>query len=135
MNARKPEDCDRFLVAACERGEMEAILDLYEPGAVLHKLGSPGLATTREEICEEFLPLLALKPKFVIEQIVTSLHADGTLATTRMRCTASGTDQEGNPMQTEFHTLEVVRKQADGSWKYAIDDPRGSARDQGGIKL
>jgi len=27
------------------------------------------------------------------------------------------------------HTLEVLRKQPDGNWKYVIDDPCGSMRE------
>lgn len=123
-----PEDCDRILADACERGDLETVLGLYESGAVLHKLNIGGVADTKESIRQEFTDLIALKPKFTIEQITPTVHLDGTLATTRMRCSVDGIASDGTPVHIDFHTLEVVRKQPDGSWKYAIDDPKGSWR-------
>ncbi|WP_233531607.1 YybH family protein [Paenibacillus alkalitolerans] len=36
------------------------------------------------------------------------------------------TDADGNPIQLQGHTSEIVRKQPDGSWKYIVDHPFGS---------
>jgi len=37
--------------------------------------------------------------------------------------TAPGSD--GKPVTTPMHSVEVVRKQSDGTWLFAIDDPSG----------
>ena len=36
-----------------------------------------------------------------------------------------GTDADGNPVDLRGSTAEVVRRQPDGTWKYAIDHPFG----------
>ena len=47
-----------------------------------------------------------------------------------MKATLEGTRPDGRPVKSTLHTLEVVRRQPDGSWRYVIDDPFGSMRDQ-----
>lgn len=126
--ALKPEDCDRLLLAAFERGDIEATLSLYEPGAVL--LTESGEAMTGlDTIRQHNAAIIALKPSFSIDSINSTVSGDGTLATTRMKCRLSGTGPNGNRIEMSVHTLEVLRKQPDGSWKYVIDDPYGSMRD------
>ena len=46
-----------------------------------------------------------------------------------MKCRLDGTTPDGSPVQMSVHTLEVLRRQRDGTWKYVIDDPYGSMRD------
>jgi uncharacterized protein (TIGR02246 family) len=125
--ARQPEDCDRLLLAALESGDIETSVALYEPNAVLFKKSGEtmlGHAAIREG--NAFL--ISLKPKFTIAFIKSTLSGDGTLATNRMKSTMTWTNAEGKTKQAVTDTLEVVRKQADGSWRFVIDDPYGSAR-------
>jgi len=35
----------------------------------------------------------------------------------------SGTGPDDSPVSTSSDTSEVIRKQSDGTWRYAIDDP------------
>jgi hypothetical protein len=41
--------------------------------------------------------------------------------------TQVGIDAEGDEVSFSGITAEVVRRQADGTWKYVIDDPWGGA--------
>ena len=72
--------------------------------------------------------LISLKPTFVIDFIKSTISGDGTLATNRMKANLSWRDAEGELVQASVDTLEVLRRQADGSWRYIIDDPYGSMR-------
>jgi ketosteroid isomerase-like protein len=38
--------------------------------------------------------------------------------------TLSATGPDGSPIQRSGKAIEVVRRQRDGSWRFAIDDPR-----------
>jgi ketosteroid isomerase-like protein len=125
--ARKPEDCDRILLAALEAGDIETSVALYEPTAVLFKKSGETM-TGHELIRVNNAALIALKPVFYIEQIVTTLNGDGTIATTRMKARLEGMQADGKPVNSAIHTLEVLRRQHDGSWRYVIDDPFGSMR-------
>lgn len=127
--AHHPEDCNRILLAALESGDIETSVELYEPSAVLFKKSGQTM-TGHEEIRKNNAFLIALKPTFTIEFIKTTFSGDGNLATNRMKAAMSGTNAEGKKIDGLIHTLEVLRKQADGSWRYVIDDPYGSMRSE-----
>lgn len=124
---RTPEDCSRVLVAALESGDIELSVALYETNAVLFKK-SGEVMTGLDAIRENNAGVIALKPKFTIAFINATLSGDGTLATNRMKAELAFTKPDGKLVQTNVDTLEVLRKQEDGSWRYIIDDPYGSMR-------
>jgi len=123
----QPDDSSRILVNAIESGDIDTIVSLYEPEAILFSK-SGRLMHGLEAIRENNLGLIALKPTFTVDFITATISADGMLATNRMKAELSWTDKDGNPKKESVDTLEVLRKQADGSWLYVIDDPYGSMR-------
>lgn len=125
--ARTPEDCSRVLVAALESSDIELSVALYETSAVLFKK-SGEVMTGLDAIRENNAGVIALKPKFTIAFIKATLSGDGTLATNRMKAELAFTKPDGQLVQTNVDTLEVLRRQEDGSWRYIIDDPYGSMR-------
>lgn len=125
--ACQPEDCSRVLVAALESGDIETSVALYETSAVLFKK-SGEVMTGLDAIRENNAGVIALKPKFTIAFITATLSGDGTLATNRMKAELTFTKPDGQLVRTNVDTLEVLRKQEDGSWRYIIDDPYGSMR-------
>ena len=52
-------------------------------------------------------------------------RADGSVAVTRTKGRFTSPDLDGKPVTTRFHSIEVVRKQPDGTWRFVIDDPTG----------
>jgi ketosteroid isomerase-like protein len=124
-----PEDCDRILLAALQAGDIETSVALYEPGAALFSK-SGEVMSGHDAIRTNNAALIALKPTFHIECIVTTMNGDGSIATTRMKARLEGTRPDGRPVSSAMHTLEVLRRQDDGSWRYVIDDPFGSMRAQ-----
>jgi uncharacterized protein (TIGR02246 family) len=126
-DARLPEQCSRLLLAALERGDLDASVALYEPTAVLFKK-SGEVMVGHDAIRANNAALIARKPRFDIMSIVTTVNGDETLATTRMEASLESTNRDGSHHSTTIHTLEVLRKQADGAWRYVIDDPYGSMR-------
>jgi uncharacterized protein (TIGR02246 family) len=123
MPARKPEECDTILVDAINKGDLEAALALYEPNARFVQ-ESGEVVTGHPAIREEMKAFLAIKPKFTIN--VTGVQsADGNIALTQAKWTVTGTGPDGKPVTMSGRSAEVVRKQADGTWKFLIDNPRG----------
>lgn len=125
--AREPEECSRVLVAALESGDIELSVALYEPTAVLFKKSGETM-TGLDAIRANNAGVIALKPKFTIAFIKATLSGDGTLATNRMKAELAFTKPDGQLVKTNVDTLEVLRRQEDGSWRYIIDDPYGSMR-------
>lgn len=124
---RQPDDVSRVLVKALETGDIETSLAVYEPSAVLFSKSGRTM-TGLDEIRKNNAALIALKPTFDIAFIKFTLSGDGTLATNRMKANLSWKDAEGKLVEASVDTLEVLRKQEDGSWRYIIDDPYGSMR-------
>lgn len=124
---RQPDDVSRVLVKALETGDIETSLAVYEPSAVLFSKSGRTM-TGLDEIRKNNAALIALKPTFDIAFIKFTLSGDGTLATNRMKANLSWRDAEGKLVEASVDTLEVLRKQEDGSWRYIIDDPYGSMR-------
>jgi len=124
MPARKPEECDTLLVEAIGKGDLEAALALYEPTASF-VLDSGQVVTGLGAIREVMQGFLALKPKFTIE-VKAVQSGDGGLALLRGKWSLSGTGPDGKPMTLSGNSTEVVRRQADGTWRFVIDNPRGA---------
>jgi ketosteroid isomerase-like protein len=46
-------------------------------------------------------------------------------AETRAKGSTTGPGPDGKPVTAQFHSIEVARKQPDGTWRIAVDDPSG----------
>jgi uncharacterized protein (TIGR02246 family) len=123
MPARTPEELPRLFAEAFGAHDLEAALELYEPGATLIAL--PGEVVTGTEAIREALgTTLALEPKFDLE--FNKAFEAGDVALLFSDWTLSTTDPDGNAVQMQGRTTDVARRQADGSWLFVIDDPYGT---------
>jgi uncharacterized protein (TIGR02246 family) len=114
MPASTPQEIHVLFERAFNRGDAEAILALYEPGAILVSGGKPvtGHDGIREAI-HRFLSSgarMKLDTKSVIEsgEGLAVLHGAWSL---------------GPLAATQGLSTEVVRRQSDGSWMFVIDNP------------
>ena len=124
MPANKPEDCDLLLFKVIDTGDLEAALDLYEPDAVF--VVSPDHVVAGHAAIREVLQgMIAAGATGNLESVTAVPSADGTVAFTRAKGSSSGPGPNGEPVTTHFHSIEVVRKQPDGTWRIVIDDPGG----------
>ncbi|HKS43646.1 MAG TPA: nuclear transport factor 2 family protein [Amycolatopsis sp.] len=103
--------------------DLDGLLSLYEDAAVfVAQSGDSGSgAVALREALGGFLGIprtsFKLTPTFAVEADgVALMHADWSL---------EGTDPEGKPLSLGGATVEVARRQADGSWRYAVDSPFG----------
>ena len=118
--AREPGDVQQDFLPAFNAGDITALMPLYEPGAAF--VPEPGQVVTEpsgiRNALNGFLGMkgtLSLKKQTVIAAgAVALLHGEWDL---------KGTGPDGNPVEMTMRTSEVVRRQADGSWLYVIDNP------------
>ncbi len=125
MPARKPEECDILLIEAMNKGDLEAMVALYEPNASFVLFDSGQIVTGRAAIREAFQGVLALKLKYTME-VKAVQSGDKDLALTSTKWSATGVDADGQPLTMSGTTVEVVRRQPDGTWLFVIDNPRGA---------
>ena len=107
--ALDPEDLARFFVSRANAGDVEELVALYEPDAVL--AGPEGrILVGTEAIRGFYAELLADRPRFEPGEQRPALRR-GDLALTSSRLTDSTV------------TAEVARRQDDGTWLWAVDQP------------
>ncbi len=121
MAARTPEECDALFERHLNAGEVEALLALYEPGATL--VPNPGeTAVGHAAIREVLAGFVAAKAQLHMQ--VTRVYRSGDdLAMLYNDWTGHFTDPDGARVEIAGGAIEVVRRQPDGTWRYAVDDP------------
>jgi uncharacterized protein (TIGR02246 family) len=109
-HAHKPEDLTRLFVKRANDRDAAGLAELYEPDAVLAY--PPGHATIgRDAIRRLYEQMLTKVQRFEPEDSLPTLrHGDVAVTSTRRR--------DGKGIR-----IQVVRRQADGSWLRIIDWP------------
>ena len=98
---------------------------LYEPGAAF--VAEPGKVVTGLEAHQGGQGVgafIATKPQIDIE--VEQVIQSGDVALLHARYTLKGTGPDGKPTEMSGRSAEVVRWQADCSWRFIIDNPFGT---------
>ena len=121
LPARAPEDCDRLFSERVNAGDVEGVVALYEErGSFVQRDGS--VATGRPEIRKAIARLIAARP-FLRSDVARVVTAGENLAVLYNDWSLSAKGRDGDPIERSGKALEVVRKQPDGTWLFAIDDP------------
>ena len=121
MPAMNPVELDQLFGEALNSGNLQSLLDLYEPDASFNPV--PGQEVHGKEAIREALEgFIAMKPKITMTTKVLAQTADVALCTGNWHLTGTGPD---GPMDMNGQSVEVARKQSDGSWLFIIDNPYG----------
>jgi uncharacterized protein (TIGR02246 family) len=121
-NARLEETIHGFF-AAFNRGDLDAVLALYEPQATM--VAQPGqVAEGHGAIREALHRFLALQPTLTPEKQALVTAED--IALLIVHATLHGTGPDGAPVHMEHTSADVLRRQADGRWLFVIDNPWGA---------
>jgi ketosteroid isomerase-like protein len=107
--ASQPGELARMFLERANRGDVEGLVELYEPGAVL-ALPDGQFARGSEAIRKFYTTLLASHPHFEAGTPRVPLRS-GDLALTSSVLT-NGTV-----------TAEIARQQPDGRWLWVVDQP------------
>jgi ketosteroid isomerase-like protein len=119
LDSTSPERPSRLLEDLLNRGDIDGLLELYEPEAVFADFegAASGLAEIRsahERFVQSGLTL-TLKESVVFEaDDIALVHWSWSVGR------RDGSSAEGV-------SAEVLRRQADGTWKFIIDNSDGSA--------
>lgn len=125
--ARTPERCDHLFVEHVNAGDLEALLALYDPECTMVRRDGT-LARGHAEIREVLAPLLAARARMT-SVIVKVVPAGADLALVYNDWTMTGRAADGRSIERTGKAMEVTRRQADGTWRFILDDPyaRGGA--------
>lgn len=124
MPARTPEEAVQLVHQCLNEGKLDELLALYEPTATF--VPQPGTVVSgTNQIREAARPFLALKPKLTAKSMHKLLAGD--IAIIYMKWSLTGTGPDGTPLSMEGLSTHVVRRQRDGTWKFAVHNPWGTA--------
>ena len=122
MAAKTPLEVDQLFAKALEAGDLEAIVALYEPQAVVPGQSGQPPAVGPNQIREAMRPFIELKPTNVVLAATIVAELDG-VAILYDDWRGTGHAPDGSEVPLEGKAIEVVRRQADGTWKFIFDDP------------
>lgn len=114
-----PEQLHINFQNAFNRHDLEAIVRLYEPAALLVSTDAPAQGT--EAIREKYRGFLETQP--TIELQTLAVHRAGELAMLHGKWTLRGTGPDGGHIHREGRNTETARLQQDGRWLFVIDNP------------
>jgi uncharacterized protein (TIGR02246 family) len=120
MPAYNPADIHTLFRHAFNVGDVEALIALYEPNAVLVVDGKH--VTGRESIRKALESFLARRGLMTIETRAVVESQQG-LAVLHGGWVVEPPKGMGAQLATRGLSTEVVRKQPDGTWLFVIDNP------------
>ncbi len=114
-----PEQLHQAFQDAFNRHDLESLIALYEPGAVLASRG--GTVQGTDAIREWYRGVLAKQP--TIELRTLSVNVNGELAMLHGRWSVHEPGPGGGQIRREGRNTETARRQPDGRWLFVIDNP------------
>jgi uncharacterized protein (TIGR02246 family) len=119
--ASTPEQLHLRFTEAFNAGDLDGLVALYEPDAVLAP--EPGKTVAgRDAITEAYRAFLNMNPRMDVKTLGVLQMAEG-LALAHGRWSMTGTCEGGPAVHMTGHNTEVMRRQPDSSWLFVIDNP------------
>jgi uncharacterized protein (TIGR02246 family) len=122
IRAELPEDLHTLFAEALNSRDLEALAALYsDDGFLMAQRGVPMQGA--DAIRETFVQYLAMNPtiRLTTRRVVQAGDTALLVGDWQFR----GTSGDGVEVSTTGTSIEVARRQPDGSWRYLIDLPNG----------
>ena len=118
-----PLDTVNRLVGAINAGDLTTAVELYEPEAIL--VIRPGqVARGWSHLREALAGFVALQATLTSE--AQHVLEAGDLALYLGRWTLQSVDPGGEPVMLSGESTDILRRQRDGRWLIAVDNPWGA---------
>lgn len=124
MAGTTPQETDRLVGEALARKDLDAVLELFEPDAVLVDPDSGTPLRGHTEIREGVAAMLDGGAELLDAGAPTVL-VSGDVALVLSTWAMRATGPDGEPQRVSGTATDVMRRGADGGWRYVIDNPAG----------
>jgi ketosteroid isomerase-like protein len=116
---KKAEDAHATLAAAFNTGDVATVMSMYDVAGII--VPEPGKPVSGKEKFEEAIKaILSIKGKMEIKTVYC-LHA-GNVAVGRSEWSI----KDGNEVKISAKGIELMKQQADGTWKIVVDHAFGA---------
>jgi len=123
----QPQQINELFERAYNARDLEQMMLLYEPDAVLVNGPAAEPAVGTKAIRESLAGFIALGGSLrLVQRRFCVVHSDFALISLDFALTAARAP-DGSPLELSGTTVELARRQVDGSWKYLIDLPFAGA--------
>jgi ketosteroid isomerase-like protein len=124
MSTATPVQVLESIVTGINTGDLDSLMPLYEREAAFAT--EPGtLAPGTPGVRGALSGFIAMNGTLDLE--VTRVLEAGDLALVIGVWSFDGTSPDGDPVRLEAQNADVLRRQADGTWRFVIDNPWGTA--------
>ena len=120
-----PEDLPVHFDWAFNRADLDAVLELFDDAATMRMTSDQVIEADRSNLRAAFTQLLSLRPR-IRNEVRRVLRCDD-LALVLMDWTITMRDSEGHERVDRGTATQVLKQQADGSWRLKISNPLGVA--------
>jgi uncharacterized protein (TIGR02246 family) len=119
--ASSPEQLHARFAEVFNAGDLDGIVALYEPDAVFAP--EPGKTVTgRAAIAEAYRAFLSMRPRIEMKTLGILSMSEG-IALAYGRWSIKGKAEDGSPVEMAGRDTEIMRRQPNGGWLFAIDNP------------
>jgi uncharacterized protein (TIGR02246 family) len=121
----KPEDWPTLFEQNLNAGDLDAVMELYEPDA---RFGARSGETVigRDRIRDALAAMIQSKTRLQSRVVKAITVDDVALQYTDFQ--GKAVDPSGKTIEVRHNAIEVFRRQLDGSWKLIVGDPNGRMR-------
>jgi ketosteroid isomerase-like protein len=109
---------------AISRGDLAGAVALYEKDAVLVAQPAGAIARGTAEVRAALAGFVAMNAK--LEKTAERVVEAGDIALYIGRWSMRGTWPDGTPVEMGGESADILRRQADGRWLIALDNPWGA---------
>ncbi len=120
-----PEDLPTHFDLAFNRADLDAVLELFDDPATMRMTNDQVIEAGQFNLRAAFAQLLSLRPR-IRNEVRRVLRCDD-LALVLMDWTVTMRDAEGQERVDRGTATQVLKQQADGSWRLKISNPLGVA--------